>query len=141
MAYCDDILLLSPTVAHMKRLLQSSQEYAVDWKIEFNPSKSLALSNRGGIKPEFHINSSIILLEKNFLYLALPIGDENYIVDYFNDKMNIVERSLYSLGRNLSSNRNEIKSNDEPMTEEIRRASRHTFPWKKPEFKQRYYYE
>ena len=28
------------------------------------------------------------------------------------------------------------------MTEEIyRRASRHTFPWKKPEFKQRYHYE
>ena len=33
----------------------------------------------------------------NFLYLGLPIGDENFIADYFNEKMNRVERSMYSL--------------------------------------------
>ena len=53
--------------------------------------------NLGKLKPEFHINNSIIPQEKKFLYQGHPIRDDNFIVDNFNEKMNRVERSLYSL--------------------------------------------
>ena len=40
-AYCDDILLLSPVLSDMHRLLERVEKFARDWKLEFNPLKSV----------------------------------------------------------------------------------------------------
>ncbi|RNA28776.1 hypothetical protein BpHYR1_048184 [Brachionus plicatilis] len=43
LAYCDDIVLLSPSEKHIKILLRTCEEYAKDWKNEFNASKSASI--------------------------------------------------------------------------------------------------
>ncbi|RNA04389.1 hypothetical protein BpHYR1_036554 [Brachionus plicatilis] len=43
LAYCDDIVLLSPSEKHIKILLRTCEEHAKDWKIEFNASKSASI--------------------------------------------------------------------------------------------------
>ena len=40
LAYCDDILLLASNEGQMQRLVDCCAEYAVRWKLSFNPLKS-----------------------------------------------------------------------------------------------------
>ncbi|CAF0768461.1 unnamed protein product [Brachionus calyciflorus] len=39
-AYCDDILILSPSTTYLNKLLDVCFEFSLKWKIEFNPTKS-----------------------------------------------------------------------------------------------------
>ena len=41
-AYCDDLILISSMSCHMKMILDVCSRYAKKWKLEFNPSKSVA---------------------------------------------------------------------------------------------------
>ena len=43
-AYCDDIILVSSSEKHMRMMLESCERYAGDWKLEYNPLKSVAYS-------------------------------------------------------------------------------------------------
>ena len=59
-AYADDLLLLSPTVTGMKRMLSICETYANDHKILFNAKKSQVLffpGKKGHMaKATFHLN-------------------------------------------------------------------------------------
>ena len=56
-SYCNDVLILSPTESHMKKLLGSCAEFASTWKVEFKASKSVALSlEASSSTPSFVIN-------------------------------------------------------------------------------------
>ncbi|RNA18763.1 hypothetical protein BpHYR1_049643 [Brachionus plicatilis] len=78
-AYCDDIIILSPSEKQATVLLKICEKYAVRWKIDFNASKSAAIS----------------FCKRNIS--SLPIGDQYSVNDYVEEKMKKVERSLYSL--------------------------------------------
>ncbi len=43
MAYCDDIIMLSPSVSGLQKLLDICENYGSDWNIKFNPLKSIQL--------------------------------------------------------------------------------------------------
>jgi hypothetical protein len=96
-AYCDDLILISPTETHMKMLINLCESYAAEWKIEFNALKSIAYSNGTNCKPLFSLNSSEIPHKDSFIYLGLPVGEDNFVMNYFEEKMSKVEKSFYSL--------------------------------------------
>jgi hypothetical protein len=99
-AYCDDIVLLAPSSGHCQKLLETCSKYAKLWKIDFNPSKSVALTFQKGKNtdvPNFSLNCLQIPNVQNFEYLGLPIGDNEFISNYIEEKWKKVERSFYSL--------------------------------------------
>ena len=99
-AYCDDIVLLSPSEKHAEMLLKTCEQYATYWKFEFNASKSATISfckKNSNFVPNFKMNGVQIPRVSGFIYLGLPIGDQSTINDFIENKMKKVERSFYSL--------------------------------------------
>ena len=35
-AYCDDVILMSPTIKHLNTLLEICYEYSVEWKLQYS---------------------------------------------------------------------------------------------------------
>ena len=99
LAYCDDILLLSPSAGHMEILLSKCAEYASNWKIEFNSKKSEAIVFDSVFEVEHHfkLNHLHIPNTKSLFYLGLPIGSQAFIDGFLSEKMSKVEKSMYSL--------------------------------------------
>ena len=99
-AYCDDIVIISPSFGQAVKLLEKCFDYSKEWKIDFNPKKSvcLSLSSSGKI-----LNTNIIIRGTNipnvqgFEYLGLPLGTHNYIREFIEEKWKKVEKSMYSL--------------------------------------------
>jgi len=97
-AYCDDIVVMSPTGSGLIKMLEECHKYAQEWKLEFNASKSAYLEFG-----KYNNNFTIKLGEKNIPktksidYLGLPLGNEIDKVNYVEKKMQKVERSFYSL--------------------------------------------
>ena len=100
-AYCDDLILLSPIKAHIKLLLQKCDQFAVNWKIRFNSSKSTIYCTDPGLLGESDLSIGGGPLRKvvNFDYLGLPIGTTEYTENYFETKFRTVEKSFYSIRR------------------------------------------
>jgi hypothetical protein len=99
-AYCDDIVLLSPSAGHCQKLLDKCAAYSTRWKIEFNPKKSAVLvlqKNKIVDKPKFVLNGFEIPHVQNVEYLGMPIGDYDYVMKYLEDKWKKVEKNFYSL--------------------------------------------
>jgi hypothetical protein len=98
-AYCDDILLLSPTIGHLETLLNNCQIYANKWKLEFNQKKSIYYTNDENNKYENLVKMNNIPLEKSqgFIYLGLPIGNRKYKNEFLENRFKKVEKSFYSL--------------------------------------------
>lgn len=102
LAYCDDICLLSPTMFQLKVLLNMCQEFGDNWKMVFNPSKSHVTimrhnKDKSNKKQKILLNGRQLRHESNFIYLGLPVGDWQYIQQYWDTKFNKVIRSFYSL--------------------------------------------
>lgn len=97
-AYCDDIILISPIKAHLDKLLDCCADYACKWKIEFNPKKSnyMVFGDQNELC-DFKIGGNLIPKAENLIYLGLPLGDYNFIREYFFDKVKKVEKAFYSL--------------------------------------------
>ena len=97
-AYCDDILLISPTCTHMNELLEICHKFALNWKMEFNSKKS-QYADFGCHIPDrgVYMNSEIIPLVESFIYLGLPIGDYAFKLQFFDEKFKKAERCFYSL--------------------------------------------
>ena len=86
LAYCDDLLLLSKSEAHMNKILDCCNNYAVTWKLEFNASKSISYSSNGTQLNDFILGSLIIRKSNGFVYLGLPIGNDRYVEEFFSEK-------------------------------------------------------
>ncbi|CAF0969983.1 unnamed protein product [Brachionus calyciflorus] len=88
-AYCDDIVIISPSFGQAVKLLEKCFDYLKEWKIDFNPKKSvcLSLSSSGKI-----LNTNIISGGTNipnvqgFEYLGLPLGTNNYKREFIEEK-------------------------------------------------------
>jgi hypothetical protein len=97
-AFCDDVLLMSPSEAHLNRLLNECKNYAKTWKIEFNAKKSETITvGKDKRRPVFKMDDKIIPNVDGLVYLGLPIGNQQFVEDFFNQKFSKVERSMYSL--------------------------------------------
>ena len=48
-------------------------------------------------KVEFTLNGSLIPNSKGSIYLGIPLGENKFLFEYFEDEFKSVERSLYSL--------------------------------------------
>jgi hypothetical protein len=104
-SYCDDLIILSPCVNHVNKILQLCSDYAKKWKLVFNTSKcNWYVHGKIIIKnPLFLLNQNELRKVNSLIHLGLPIGNQNIVDDFFCEKFRKVERtfySLYSLGCN-----------------------------------------
>lgn len=98
LAYCDDLVLISPLKSHMETLLDICSDYADKWKMEFNPKKSVAYRvYDDGCQSLFKIADGQIKFTSSFIYLGLPIGNKECIEEFIINKFRKVERSWYML--------------------------------------------
>jgi len=97
LAYCDDIILISPLKSHMNILIEQCTEYADNWKLQFNPLKSNIYCSDYVNNEKFYMSGMEIPKTEGFVYLGLPIGNKKYISEFFSNKMKRVERAFYSL--------------------------------------------
>jgi hypothetical protein len=99
-AYCDDIILLASQTVDMQRLISICEEYAKQWKIEFNPKKSVSVTfNSKGETEEqiFKMSDESIPSVNGFIYLGLPIGNNGFVDEYIEEQFKKVQRSIFSL--------------------------------------------
>ena len=104
-SYCDDLIILSPSVIHADKILKVCEDYANNWKLILNVNKcNWYIHGISLVKtPNFMINDQLLENVSNIIHLGLPIGNQQHIEDFFNAKFRKVERShysLYSLGCN-----------------------------------------
>lgn len=97
-AYCDDIILASPTSGHLELLLNECSSYAKFWKLEFNASKS-ANVEFGKYKTNLSVKLGDVLVPKveTIMYLGLPIGVKETKYDFLESRFRKLEKSFYSL--------------------------------------------
>ena len=110
LAYCDDLLIQASNETHMNRLLVCCHEYASEWKLEFNATKSVSYSLTRTILSNFELGNVPIPTSNGFVYLGLPIGDDKFSENFFMEKMKKCEKSLFSL-RFLGCRRNALDPN------------------------------
>lgn len=100
-AYCDDIILLSPLKAHMRKLLSICEKYASEWRIRFNPSKSTIFCTKSELlsTTDFSVGGGLIRKVEDFEYLGLPIGSRRYVDEFYEAKFRSVEKAFFSIRR------------------------------------------
>ena len=81
----------------MKILLKNCEIYADQWKIEFNSNKSFSMSINCSSKTEFFLNKLVIPIANSLIYLGLPLGEDTFTFEFFENKFKSVEKSLHSL--------------------------------------------
>ena len=67
----------------MKILINICESYAAEWKIEFNALQSIAYSNGTNCERLFSFNNSEIPHKDSFIYFVLPVGEDNFVMNYF----------------------------------------------------------
>lgn len=98
LAYCDDLLLISPVKNHMDKLLRTCFDFANNWKVKFNASKSTSYSLKRPEGAHFSIDGiDIPVTDEGFIYLGMPIGTNNFTLEHFGNKFWKVEKAFYSL--------------------------------------------
>lgn len=100
-AYCDDIVLLSPVASHLRKLLKTCEEYAETWRINFNPNKSLiyCTDSKCLLKEKFSIADGLLTIAPNLVYLGLPIRDPKFVNSFCENNFRKVEKAFYCLKR------------------------------------------
>lgn len=98
-AYCDDLIIMSPLKSHLKTLLSICEEYAIEWKIKFNPSKSIIYCTNRKLLSEscFSLNGGRLRTAENLEYLGLPIGDREFVEKFMEDRFKSVEKTFFSI--------------------------------------------
>jgi hypothetical protein len=96
-AYCDDIMLLSPSYGQSIKLLEICFDFAKKWKMDFNPNKSVCLTLGTEQKESLEVNGNRICNVEGFEYLGLPLGKNSFILEFIEEKWKKVEKSMYSL--------------------------------------------
>ncbi len=100
-AYCDDVILMSPTIRHLNILLEICYKYSVEWKLQYNQSKSVFMKfdeRKNDLIQELPVMNGIpIEQQDSMIYLGLPLGSNNFISEFFDKNMSKSERAFYSL--------------------------------------------
>lgn len=74
LSYADDMVLLSPSIKGLRKLLLICEQYAIDHGLKYNVAKTEMMVFRSGRGPEkvheVHMNGSTIQMVKQFKYLG-----------------------------------------------------------------------
>jgi hypothetical protein len=98
LAYCDDLLLLSPVRNHMDKLLKTCFTFAKSWKVKFNAKKSISFSLKRPMGTYFSVEGNKVpVADEGFVYLGMPIGNNVFTLNHFEGKFLKVEKAFYSL--------------------------------------------
>lgn len=103
LAYCDDILLISPSLKQLQLLLDVASMYSHLWMIKFNTSKCSVINAGLKLYPDCEID---VLLNKMCLnvvselkYLGLFFNDKNDFNNQIINKFTTVSKCYYSLNK------------------------------------------
>ncbi len=98
-AYCDDIILLSPSRGHLQKLVDTCENFAENWKMKFNSEKSLYYTNNVTIDRNNYLSMDNKYLNRveGFIHLGLPIGHKSYTNHFVEEKFKKTESSFSSL--------------------------------------------
>ena len=87
-----------PVKSHLNSLLKFCEKFALSWKMEFNPKKSLSYCSDASYSTEhFYVNGVALSNVESFEYLGLPVGNSKFVNDTFVMKFRDVEKNLFSL--------------------------------------------
>lgn len=98
MAYADDLTIIAPTADAARKMLNICDNYASQYSISFNASKSQCIFFRPGGRavdhefPQFHIADKVIEYVKNWPHLG------NVICDQQSDSECIQRRRIQLIG-------------------------------------------
>ena len=101
----DDILLLSMSENHMNRLLACCNNYANNWKLEFNASKSVSYSSYSNPIGKFYLGKQIIPCSEGFTYLLVT---KNLLKTFFQRNLETVKNQCIHLGLLVVNQRHSI---------------------------------
>jgi hypothetical protein len=100
-SYCDDLILISPIGKQLQQLINICQEYGQEWKINFNPNKSIYMKfgneKVGTIKQELKLNNEIIPETTQFKYLGLMINNKLDFNQTIIENFDKVRKAVFSL--------------------------------------------
>lgn len=96
LAYCDDIILLSPLSSHLENFsINATNTPSVgEWSLI---QKSLVCSALIQIDTKFTMADDVIPRVNNFIYLGLPIGDDKFIENFWYSRFRKVEKAFFAL--------------------------------------------
>ena len=97
--YADDILLLSPTVTGLQRLINTANEHVSRLGLAFNPKKTVCTVNGKmpfNVNPVSYINNEQLLFTENLSYLGSYLGNNNGKY-HISDRISSCRKSYYSL--------------------------------------------
>ena len=115
LAYCDDILLLSMSENHMNRLLSCCNNYAHNWKLEFNGNKSVFYSSCSNPKGKFYLGipkalnpRTVSFIFKQFCQSIIRFGLDNLFIkksfiNLLNVRQNILIKNVLALNYYFST--------------------------------------
>ena len=99
LSYCDDLVLLSPSLTEMCELLTICDRFTAEWEVEFNGAKSISCEfcpiKFGGI--DFFTSGSVKPLVDSFTHLGFPFSSLENVQSFYEEKMRKVEKSFFSL--------------------------------------------
>ncbi len=87
-AYCDDVILMSPTIRDLNILPDICHRYSIEWKLQYNQTKSIFMKfdeSQDKLTQELPIMNGITIeKQEGMIYLGLPFGNNNIISEFFN---------------------------------------------------------
>ena len=101
LGYCDDLILLTPSLNHMKELINKCVEYSDKWFFKFNPKKSVIINSGYKLYRDEDINIFLkdtkLEVVKECKYLGIYVNEENDGNDAMLIKFSGVEKAFFSL--------------------------------------------
>ena len=76
LGYADDVTLIAPSLQSLKQMIKICEEYAKEFDIQFNPSKSklMCFNNKDSKEFTISINNHVIDRVDNFFHLGKYIS-------------------------------------------------------------------
>ena len=105
-SYADDMVILSPTITGISKLINICEKYGKEYNIDFNPSKCklLCFSNlKNYSNLNIKINGVKIAVEKDYKHLGNHVSTDNqnanidHLIHDMNTRTNTILREFYML--------------------------------------------
>ena len=96
-AYCDDILLICSSKAHLQKLVDICSAYVNEWKMVINVKKSNLIVFGNVHKHHIFINGEVLPQTERIMYLGMPLDSNGYYDDFIENRYSRVEKCFYAL--------------------------------------------
>ena len=100
-AYCDDLILISPIGKQLQQLIELCEKYGTNWKINFNSKKSVIMvfgrEKINNLKFDFKLNDTVINEQDEFKYLGISINNKLDFNKSILENFDKVRKAVFSL--------------------------------------------